>query len=138
MSAYDINTIIRLHSSHLPMPLPFNEDYYYQSYLAARQRSPPSPPTLIILSPFLLIILLIINIITVLIIYPKLNFAFNIFLILIEKCTLWVAVQRESGLSPRTPRSARPSLCPSRDTPVRQRWPRVSCRVVRRVRFVSS
>lgn len=47
MSAYDINTIIRLHSSHLPMPLPFNEDYYYQSYLAARQQGkrPVTPHT---------------------------------------------------------------------------------------------
>lgn len=39
MSAYDINTIIRLHSSHLPMPLPFNEDYYYQSFLTIKHRT---------------------------------------------------------------------------------------------------
>jgi len=42
MSAYDINTTIRMHSSHMPLPLPFNEDYYYRSYLALRQRSCPS------------------------------------------------------------------------------------------------
>ena len=70
MSAYDINTIIRLHSSHLPMPLPFNEDYYYQSYLAARQRSPSLP------LPRLLLLLLLFFPIYYLINSPFINYLF--------------------------------------------------------------
>jgi hypothetical protein len=102
MTAYDINTIIRLHSSHLPMPLPFNEDYYYQSYLVARQRSPH--PLLPRVSP------------------APLSSMPRVF-VLPSTCavvlTLRLPLQRESELSLRTLRSAKPSHCPSRGTPVR-------------------